>query len=47
LHKNFIEENNGIKFKDYYNVGDTIKVKAIDFKDIDGDKRVVWSQKNN
>ncbi len=46
LHKNFIDEQSGVKFKDYYNVGDTIKVKAIDFKEISGEKRVVRSQKN-
>ena len=33
------------KLKKYYNIWDKIKVIAKEFKDIDGEKRVVWTQK--
>jgi hypothetical protein len=45
LHKNRIAPiGEGIDWKKYYNIGDKIKVVAKEFKDIDGEKRVVWSQ---
>lgn len=44
LHKNFVKAPEGIKWKDIYNIGDKIRVKAVEFKDINGEKRVVWSQ---
>jgi hypothetical protein len=45
LHKNFIVVPDEVKFKDYYNVGDKIRVKVDGFKDIKGEKKVVRSQK--
>ncbi|MDR2190047.1 MAG: type IV secretion system DNA-binding domain-containing protein [Candidatus Peribacteria bacterium] len=45
LHKNWIAPlGEGIDWKKYYNIGDKINVQAKEFKDIDGEKRVVWSQ---
>lgn len=44
LHKKQIVVPDGIEWKKYYNIGDKIKVKAYEFKDIDGEKRVVWTQ---
>jgi hypothetical protein len=34
-----------VEWKKYYNIGDKIKVTAKEFKDIKGEKKVVWSQK--
>lgn len=45
LHKNFIKDIEGVAWKDFYNPGDSIKIKASEFKEINGEKRVVWSQK--
>lgn len=46
LHKNHIvNPNPNVKWEDFYNIGDKITVKAIEFKDIKGEKKVVWSQK--
>ncbi|AHB41028.1 hypothetical protein P148_SR1C00001G0221 [candidate division SR1 bacterium RAAC1_SR1_1] len=45
LHKNFIVAPDGVDWKKYYNIGDKIRVKASEFKEINGDKKVVWSQK--
>jgi len=45
LHKNYIVAPDGIERKKYYNIGDKIRVKAKEFKDIKGEKRVVWSMK--
>lgn len=45
LHKNWIVAPDGVPWKQYYNIWDKIKVKAKEFKEIDGEKRVVWSQK--
>ncbi|MCK9466725.1 MAG: DUF87 domain-containing protein [Candidatus Absconditabacterales bacterium] len=45
LHKNFIVVPEGVEWKKYYNIGDKIKVKAKEFKMINDEKRVVWSQK--
>jgi hypothetical protein len=45
LHKNFIVAPDGVDWKKYYNIWDKIKVKASEFKEINGDKKVVWSQK--
>ncbi|MDR0282501.1 MAG: S1 RNA-binding domain-containing protein [Candidatus Peribacteria bacterium] len=45
LHKNWIAPvGEGVDWKKYYNPGDKIQVTAKEFKDIDGEKRVVWSQ---
>lgn len=44
LHKKQIVVPEGVDWKKYYNIGDKIKVKAHDFKDVDGEKRVVWTQ---
>jgi polyribonucleotide nucleotidyltransferase len=43
LHKNFITAPDGVSRKKYYNIGDKISVKAMEFKEINGEKRVVWS----
>ncbi|HKL44545.1 MAG TPA: DUF87 domain-containing protein [Candidatus Absconditabacterales bacterium] len=45
LHKNWIVAPEGVERKKYYNIGDKIKVKAKEFKMINDEKRVVWSQK--
>ena len=46
LHKNWIAPlGDGVEWKKYYNIWDKIMVTAKEFKDIDGEKRVVWTQK--
>ncbi len=45
LHKNFIIAPEWVEWKKYYNIWDKIKVKAKEFKVINDEKRVVWSQK--
>jgi len=45
LHKNFIVAPVGVERKKYYNIGDKIKVKAMEFKEINGEQKVVRSQK--
>lgn len=45
LHKNFIVAPTWVERKKYYNIGDKIKVKAKEFKEINGEQKVVWSQK--
>jgi len=46
LHKNWIAPIwDWIEWKKYYNIWDKISVIAKEFKDIDGEKRVVWTQK--
>jgi len=45
LHKNFIVAPDGVDWKKYFNIGDKIKVKAKEFKDINGEKKVVRSLK--
>lgn len=46
LHKNRIAPIwDWVEWKKFYNIGDKIEVIAKEFKDIDWDKRVVWSQK--
>jgi ribosomal protein S1 len=45
LHKNFIVAPEWVERKKYYNIGDKIKVKAKEFKDVNGEQKVVWSQK--
>ena len=44
LHKNFIKAPDWVEWKKYYNIWDKIRVKAKEFKDINDEKRVVWSQ---
>lgn len=44
LHKNWIVAPDGVEWKKYYNIWDKIKVKAKEFKVINDEKRVVWSQ---
>jgi len=45
LHKNFITAPAGVERKKYYNIGDKIKVKAKEFKEINGEQKVVRTQK--
>ncbi len=45
LHKNFIVAPDGVERKKYYNIGDKIRVIAKEFKEINGEQKVVWSQK--
>ncbi len=45
LHKNFIIAPAWVEWKKYYNIGDKIKVKAKEFKEINGEQKVVRSQK--
>jgi hypothetical protein len=45
LHKNFIVAPAWVEWKKYYNIWDKIKVKAKEFKEINWEERVVWSQK--
>ncbi len=45
LHKNLINDPApGVNWKKFYNIGDKIKAYAIDFKEVHGEKKVVWSQ---
>ncbi len=44
LHKNFIKVPDGISRKDVYNIGDKIRVRAHEFKEMNGEKKIVWSQ---
>jgi hypothetical protein len=45
LHKNWIAPlGDWVEWKKYYNIWDKIMVTAKEFKDIDGEKRVVWTQ---
>lgn len=45
LHKKNIVVPEDIKWKDYYNIWDRIEVKAEDFKEVKGEKKIVWTQK--
>lgn len=45
LHKNFIVAPAWVERKKYYNIGDKIKVKAKEFKEINGEQKVVRAQK--
>ena len=46
LHKNRIAPlSDWVERKKYYNIWDKIMVTAKEFKDIDWEKRVVWTQK--
>ncbi len=45
LHKNFIVAPEWVEWKKYYNIWDKIKVKAKEFKIINDEKKVVWSQR--
>ncbi|MCF7834929.1 DUF87 domain-containing protein [Candidatus Gracilibacteria bacterium] len=45
LHKNWIVAPDGVERKKFYNIGDKIKVKAKEFKEVNGEERVVRSQK--
>jgi len=42
LHKKNINLPEWISWKDYYNVWDKVKVKLIEFKEVDGQKKAVW-----
>lgn len=44
LHKKSIKAPAGVERKKYYNIWDKIQVKAEEFKDINGEKKVVWTQ---
>ena len=45
LHKHAIAPlENGVDRKKYYNIGDKIEVIAREFRDVDWEKKVVWSQ---
>jgi hypothetical protein len=44
LHKKQIVAPDGVDWKKYYNIWDKIRVKAHEFKDINWEKRVVWTQ---
>lgn len=43
LHKNFVKAPEGVAWKKFYNIWDKITVIAHEFKDINGEKRVVWT----
>jgi len=45
LHKIFIVAPEWVEWKKYYNIWDKIKVKAKEFKIINDEKKVVWSQR--
>jgi hypothetical protein len=42
LHKKNIHLPEGINWKDYYNIWDTLRVKLIDLKSIDWQLKAVW-----
>jgi len=44
LHKKQIVAPDWVEWKKYYNIWDKIRVKAHEFKDINWEKRVVWTQ---
>jgi hypothetical protein len=44
LHKKKIKVPEWIRWKDLYNIGDKIKVKAEKFKEVDWQKKVEWTQ---
>jgi ribosomal protein S1 len=45
LHKNFIAPLwNGVEWKKFYNIWDKITVIAKEFKDVEWEKKVVWTQ---
>jgi Type IV secretion-system coupling protein DNA-binding domain len=44
LHKNFILSPEWVSWKKLYEIGDPIMVKAMEFKEIEWEKRVVWTQ---
>jgi hypothetical protein len=45
LHKNFVVAPDWIDRKKYYNIWDKIKVKAIEFKEVNWEQKVVRTQK--
>ncbi len=45
LHKSEMDVPEGMRWKDLYNVPDKIKVKVKDIKEVDGEKKLVLSQK--
>jgi hypothetical protein len=45
LHKKLIQAPDGIDWKKYYNIGDKILVKLQEIKEVNGEQRVVRSQK--
>lgn len=44
LHKNFIQAPEWVSWKKLYEIGDPIMVNAMEFKEIEWEKRVVWTQ---
>ncbi|UFX83281.1 helicase HerA domain-containing protein [Candidatus Absconditicoccus praedator] len=44
LHKKKISVPDGVRWKDLYQIGDPIKVKAEDYKEVDGEQKIVWTQ---
>ncbi len=44
LHKNFIQAPEWVSWKKLYEIGDPIMVKAMEFKEIEWERRVVWTQ---
>ena len=44
LHKKKIKVPEGVRWKDLYNIGDKIKVKAEEIKEINWEKKVSWTQ---
>lgn len=45
LHKKAIKIPEGVDWKKYFSIGDQIKVVAKEFKDIKGEKKVVWEMR--
>lgn len=45
VHKNDVVVPEGINWKKYFNIGDPINVIAKEFKDVNGEKKVVWTMK--
>ena len=44
LHKKKIKVPEWVRWKDLYNIWDIIQVKAEEFKEVNGEKKVVWTQ---
>ena len=42
LHKKNIHLPEGINWKDYYNIGDKVRVKLVQLKEVDGQVKAVW-----
>ncbi len=45
LHKSQMDVPEGTRWKDFYEIQDKVRVKVKEIKEIDGEKKIVWTQK--